>query len=65
MEIIGEATKRVPDDIREANNSIPWKAMAGMRDKLIHGYDVVDYEIIWMTVSKTIPSLINSINGLV
>ncbi|MGL1892246.1 MAG: DUF86 domain-containing protein [Spirochaetaceae bacterium] len=64
LEIIGEASKRIPDDFRESNKSIPWKAMAGMRDRLIHGYDVVDYEIIWTTVSRTIPTLITSIKDL-
>ncbi|QEN03382.1 DUF86 domain-containing protein [Thiospirochaeta perfilievii] len=65
LEIIGEASKRIPDDFRESNSSIPWKAMAGIRDRLIHGYDVVDYEIIWTTVTRTIPKLITSICELV
>ena len=65
LEIIGEATKRIPDNFRENNNSIPWKAMAGMRDRLIHGYDIVDPEIIWVTVTKTIPNLVNDIKLLI
>lgn len=65
LEIIGEATKRLPDDFREVNSDVPWKAMAGMRDRLIHGYDVVDPEIIWATITKTIPNLIITLRTLV
>ena len=57
VEVIGEAVKRIPESFREQHPDIPWKAMAGMRDRLIHGYDVVDDEIVWNTVSHTIPSL--------
>ena len=64
LEIIGEATKRLPDSLREAYPDIPWKAMAGMRDRLIHGYDIVDPEIIWVTVSKTIPEIIHKIKEI-
>ncbi|MBN1649136.1 MAG: DUF86 domain-containing protein [Spirochaetales bacterium] len=64
LEVIGEATKRLPDSLREKNPDIPWKAMAGMKDRLIHGYDVVDPEIIWITVSKTIPEILPKIQGL-
>ncbi len=65
LEVIGEAAKRIPDDFRNSHSEIPWKAMAGMRDRLIHGYDVVDSEIIWATVQNTIPALIESIFHLI
>ena len=55
LEIISEATKRLPLQLREEYPHIPWKEMAGMRDRIIHGYDVVDYEIVWDTVKKRIP----------
>ncbi len=64
LEVIGEATKRLPDSLRDTNPEIPWKAMAGMRDRLIHGYDVVDPEIVWITVTKTIPEIIHKIKEL-
>jgi uncharacterized protein with HEPN domain len=64
LEVIGEATKRLPNNIRIANPEIPWKAMAGMRDRLIHGYDVVDPEIVWITVTQTIPEIIQKIKNL-
>ena len=55
LEIIGEATKRLPEEYRKDNPDIRWKAMAGMRDRLIHAYDVVDAELVWRTIQKTIP----------
>lgn len=57
MEIIGEAVKHVPNDVRLSNPSIPWKSMAGMRDVLIHDYFGVDVETIWITVKDKIPPL--------
>jgi len=46
LEIIGEATKRLPIQFREEHPDIPWRGMAGMRDRIIHGYDRVDLEIV-------------------
>lgn len=57
LEIIGEATKNIPDSIRNKNASIPWKKMAGMRDKIIHEYFGTDYQIVWKTAKKTLPKL--------
>lgn len=57
LEIIGEATKRLPMDIREQYPAIPWKGMAGMRDRIIHGYDVVDMQIVWDVVKQEIPRI--------
>lgn len=55
LEIIGEATKRVPEDFRTKHPDLPWKQMAGMRDRLIHDYFGVDYEIVWDVVKNHIP----------
>ena len=46
--VLGEATKRLSSEIRIANTEIPWRAMAGMRDVLIHAYDQIDLEEVWM-----------------
>jgi uncharacterized protein with HEPN domain len=57
IEIIGEATKQVPEDIRQKYPHIQWRAMAGMRDRLIHGYFGIDYDIVWDVVINKIPAL--------
>lgn len=57
IEVIGEAAKNVPDEIRTKYPSVPWKEMAGMRDKLIHFYFGVDREAVWLVVRERIPGL--------
>jgi uncharacterized protein with HEPN domain len=57
FEIIGEATKYIPDKIRKDYSQIPWKEIAGMRDKLIHAYSEVDLKLVWMTIKQRIPEL--------
>jgi len=56
MEVMGEATKNVPLEVRQKYPEIPWKKMAGLRDKVIHGYFGVDLFIIWESATKLIPS---------
>ena len=58
IEVIGEAAKNVPDDVRSEHDAVPWAEMAGMRDKLIHGYATIELEIVWQTVENDIPTLI-------
>ncbi len=57
LEIIGEASKRVPADMRDANPAVEWRAMARMRDRLIHDYFGVDLDIVWRVVQVNIPAL--------
>ena len=57
LEIIGEASKRIPDTFREQHDEIDWRGMAGMRDRLIHGYFGVDYELVWEVVNTHVPAL--------
>lgn len=52
FEIMGEAAKNIPPEIKAKYSRIPWKRIAGMRDKLIHEYFGVDYETLWQTVKK-------------
>lgn len=65
--VIGEATKKVPIELRNKYSEVPWKQMAGMRDKLIHAYSQIDYDLVWTTITESIPkvkNLIKCINAL-
>ena len=57
LEIIGEAVKNLPDEIRENHPDIPWKKIAGLRDELIHHYFGIDIELIWNIVENDLPQL--------
>lgn len=61
LEIMGEAAKKVPANIRDLLPEVDWRAIAGMRDRLIHGYFGVDYEIVWDAVVNKVPSVRDSI----
>ena len=54
LEIIGEAVKQLPNDLKQRYSHLEWRAMAGMRDRLIHGYFGVDYDIVWDIVINKI-----------
>ncbi len=57
LEVIGEAAKNIPDNLREKYPTVPWREMAGMRDKVIHGYFVVDFEMVWLVIKDDLPSI--------
>jgi len=57
LEIIGEAAKQVPEETRQELSDLEWRGMAGMRDRLIHGYFGVDYDLVWDVVQNKIPTL--------
>ena len=57
LEVMGEESKKVPEGTREKYQHIPWKRIAGMRDKLIHEYHGVDLEIVWTVVKEELPPL--------
>ncbi|MEW6219150.1 MAG: DUF86 domain-containing protein [Thermodesulfobacteriota bacterium] len=63
LEIIGEAAKHIPEAVR-GETSIPWKEMAGMRDKLIHFYFGVDHHLVWKTVRERLPGVRSEIRKL-
>jgi uncharacterized protein with HEPN domain len=57
IEVIGEAVKQLPDALRQKYSTVEWRSMAGMRDRLIHNYFGVDYDIVWDVVMNKIPAL--------
>ncbi len=57
LEVMGEAVKKIPSEIRDKYPEIPWRYIAGTRDKLIHEYHGVDLEIVWEVIEKEIPPL--------
>jgi len=63
LEIIGEATKKIPADIKVKWNSIQWKNIAGMRDRLIHDYIGVNYKIVWDVIKNKIPDMNQQISS--
>ncbi|NUM55303.1 MAG: DUF86 domain-containing protein [Candidatus Hydrogenedentes bacterium] len=57
LEVLGEAAKRIPQSVRESHQDVPWARIAGLRDKLIHGYFGVDLEIVWSIATTDAPNL--------
>ena len=58
LEVIGEASRGISEEFRTAHPEIAWKKMAGMRDRLIHGYFDVNLDIVWKTVTEDLPPLV-------
>ncbi|AGK60039.1 hypothetical protein Asulf_00003 [Archaeoglobus sulfaticallidus PM70-1] len=57
LEIIGEAAKNIPEDLRSKYGEIPWKRVVGLRNVVIHGYFAVDLEVVWVIVKRQLPEL--------
>lgn len=57
VEVVGEAATRVSDELRQSHPELPWRQIIGMRNRLIHGYDLVDNDILWATVQYDFPEL--------
>lgn len=57
IEIIGEAIKNIPKDVKVEYKTIPWKDIVGMRNKITHNYFKIDYEIVWNVVKEKLPAL--------
>ena len=62
--VIGEAVKRLSQDFRTRYPELPWELIADMRDKLIHGYDIVDLDEVWKTADADVPNLLSFIKPL-
>jgi uncharacterized protein with HEPN domain len=65
LEVIGEATKKIPADVKLKWSEISWKNMAGMRDRLVHDYMGINYRIVWDVVRNIIPEVQSQIAGVI
>lgn len=65
IEIIGEAAKKLPEELKQKHSNIEWKAIAGMRDRLIHDYFGIDYDIVWDVVTNKTPQLQKKIQQII
>ena len=64
LEIIGEASKNISSEFKEQHGAVPWRKVAGLRDKIIHHYFSVDWELIWDLLQNHIPELDNTLRPL-
>jgi uncharacterized protein with HEPN domain len=62
--VIGEATKRLSDELREQYLTIPWRQMAGLRDVVIHDYDELDFDILWNVIHINLPDILPEIQTI-
>jgi len=65
LEIVGEAANRIPKQERERHPHVPWAEIIGLRNRLIHGYDEVDFDILWEIVTHDLPPLVASLESIV
>ena len=65
MEIVGEAANRVSDETQSAHTEIPWFQIISLRNRLIHGYDSVDFDILWGVITQELPALVAALEKIV
>lgn len=64
LEIIGEAAKNISDDLKEKYSQIPWRRLAGVRDRLIHHYFGVNYDVVWVIAKEELPEIIPQVERI-
>lgn len=65
MEVVGEAATRIPQEFQSRYPQIPWRRITGLRNRLAHGYDTVDFDILWDIIQDEFPSLIGHLEAVV
>jgi uncharacterized protein with HEPN domain len=65
VELVGEAASQIPKEIRNKISDLPWKNVIGIRNKIIHGYNYVDFDILWDTVKNDLPPLIAALEKII
>lgn len=65
LELIGEAANRVPREEQERHPEIPWPQIIGLRNRLIHGYDSIDFDIMWQIVTNDLPPLVTALEKII
>ena len=65
LEVVGKAANRMPKNEREKYPSIPWNEVINLRNRLIHGYDAVDFDILWEIATKDLPPLVSNLKSLI
>jgi uncharacterized protein with HEPN domain len=65
LEVIGEAVKNLPEEFRASHSEVEWRSIARMRDRLIHGYFGVDYQLVWDVVQEKLPELKRNIQRII
>ncbi len=64
MEVLGEATKRLPAELCQRYPAVQWRLLAGMRDRVSHGYDAIDYAVLWDTMRDDVPTLLTTVEQM-
>ncbi len=64
VEVVGEATRRLGPQFEGQHPGVPWRLIAGMRNRLIHGYDGIDLDLLWETISEDIPKLLPAVEAI-
>jgi uncharacterized protein with HEPN domain len=65
LEIIGEAAKGISPDFRQKHPDLPWRKIVGMRDRLIHGYFDINFDVVWQTVTEDLPGFLAELENIV
>jgi uncharacterized protein with HEPN domain len=65
VEVIGEAAARVPAEFRQCYPQVPWRQTVALRNRLIHGYDVIDFDILWAILNQDLPELIETLDAII